>query len=50
MQNDYKTWWQTYPHKMWVMGRDVLQDHKNKVSRPSAIFMINRTQLKSKNH
>ena len=30
------------------MGRDVPQDHENKVSRTSAIFMINRTQLKSK--
>ena len=26
------------------------QDHENKLSRPSAIFMTNRTQLKSKNN
>ena len=31
------------------MGRGVLQNHENKLSRPYAIFMINGTQLKSKN-
>ena len=43
-------WWQTFLHKMWVMGRGVPQNHKNKISRPYAIFMINMAQVKSKNH
>ena len=30
------------------MGKDAPQDRENKVSRPSAVFMINRTQLKPK--
>ena len=32
------------------MGRDVPQDHENKDSRLFAIFLINGTQLKYKNH
>ena len=39
----FRMWWQTFPHKMWLMGRRIPQGHRNKVSRP-AIFMINRTQ------
>lgn len=38
-----------FSQKMWVMGRDKPQDHENKVSKPSAIFMINTTQQKPKN-
>ena len=41
--------WPTFPHKMWVTGRGVLQDHKNMVSRASSIFMTNKKLLKSKN-
>ena len=37
----FRMWWQTFPHKIWVMDRGVPQDHKNKVLRPSIIFMIN---------
>ena len=36
--------------QMWIMGRGVGQDLENKDSRSSAIFLINRTQLNSKNH
>ena len=43
-------WWQIFPQRMWVIGRRVPQDHENKVSRLSEIFMINKTQLKSRNH
>ena len=32
------------------MGRDIPQDHENKVSRTSEIFMINRKKYKYKNH
>ena len=39
-------WSETFSAKVCVMDRDVLQDHENKVS----IFVIKRTQLKSKNH
>ena len=31
---------------MRCMGRDIHKGHDNKISRPSASFMINRTQLK----
>ena len=46
----FRMWWQTFSQKIWVIGRDVSHplDHVNKVSRPSEVFMINRTQLKSK--
>ena len=38
------------PQKCKLLGRGAPQDHKNKVSRPSAICTTNRTHLKSKNH
>ena len=42
--------WQTFPQNIWVMGRGVSQANDKTISRPSARFMINRTQLKFKNH
>ena len=39
-------WWQTFPQKMWVMGRGDDQDLQNKVSRT----MNYKTQSMSKDH
>ena len=38
---------QTFSQNMWIMGRDVRQDHENKVSRHSGTFMNNRKKLKT---
>ena len=38
------------PKHVSCMGKGIPQGHDNKISRPSPSFMINRTQLKFKNH
>ena len=45
--NYCRMWRKTFPRKMWVRDTGVPQDHKKKVS---ALSMINRRKLKSKNH
>ena len=39
-----------FPKNVSCMGRGIPQGYNNNISRPAASFMINRTQLKFKNH
>ena len=43
-------WWQNFYPNVWVMGRGVFRFVTKRIHEPLQFFLINKAQLKSKNH
>ena len=46
----FRMWWQNFYPNVWVMGRGVFRFVTKRIHEPLQFFLINKAQLKSKNH